>query len=78
MIGNWPCTACIPRTYPGSIAVYVDIGGQRVLFGQDIHGPFMKEWGSDLAQWKQSMKLLALNADILCEGILASILRPIR
>ena len=28
----------------------------------------MKEWGSDLVR-KQSMeKLLALNADILCEG----------
>jgi len=58
-----------PGHTPGSISVYVDIGGQRVLFGQDIHGPFTKEWGSDRTQWKESMeKLLALNADILCEG----------
>lgn len=59
----------IPGHTPGSIAVYVDIDGQRILFGQDIHGPFTKEWGSDKAQWKDSMeKLLALKADILCEG----------
>jgi glyoxylase-like metal-dependent hydrolase (beta-lactamase superfamily II) len=58
-----------PGHTPGSIAVYVDIDKQRILFGQDIHGPFTKEWGSDKVQWKKSMeKLLALNADILCEG----------
>jgi glyoxylase-like metal-dependent hydrolase (beta-lactamase superfamily II) len=40
-----------------------------VLFGQDIHGPFNKAFGSDIDLWKESMhKLLALEADILCEG----------
>jgi len=59
----------IPGHTPGSIGVYIDIEGQRVLFGQDIHGPFSPSWGSNLAQWRQSMqKLLDLQADILCEG----------
>jgi len=53
----------------GGISVYVDTGGQRVLFGQDIHGPFERDWGSDLGQWRNSMQLLLdLEADILCEG----------
>jgi glyoxylase-like metal-dependent hydrolase (beta-lactamase superfamily II) len=58
-----------PGHTPGSISVYMDRDGKRVLFGQDIHGPFLPEFGSDLSQWRQSMtKLLALKADILCEG----------
>lgn len=53
----------------GGISPYVDTGGKRVLFGQDIHGPFNEKWGSDLNQWKLSMqKLIELEADILCEG----------
>lgn len=53
----------------GGISPYVDIEGKRVLFGQDIHGPFNKKWGSDLNQWEHSMqKLIELEADILCEG----------
>jgi hypothetical protein len=43
--------------------------GKRVLFGQDIHGPFSPVLGSDIKKWRSSMeKLIALNADILCEG----------
>ncbi|HEY3275634.1 MAG TPA: MBL fold metallo-hydrolase [Syntrophorhabdaceae bacterium] len=58
-----------PGHTPGSMSVYLDIGGKRVLFGQDIHGPFMKDFGSDLRQYRESMeKLLALKADVLCEG----------
>lgn len=58
-----------PGHTPGSMVVYTDIDGQRVLFGQDIHGPFQAEWGSDRKAWRNSMeKLLQLNADILCEG----------
>ena len=53
----------------GGISPYIDIGGKRVLFGQDIHGPFNEKWGSDLNQWELSMqKLIELKADILCEG----------
>ncbi|OGP56335.1 MAG: Zn-dependent hydrolase [Deltaproteobacteria bacterium RBG_13_52_11] len=58
-----------PGHTPGSLSVYLDRGGNRILFGQDIHGPFSEDFGSDLAAWRQSMqRLLALEADILCEG----------
>ena len=58
-----------PGHTPGSIVVYLDWRGIRVLFGQDIHGPFLEVFRSDIAKWKDSMrKLLALDADILCEG----------
>ena len=59
----------IPGHTPGSIAIYLDIEGSRVLFGQDIHGPYVPEWGADRLQAKSSLqKLIDLNADILCEG----------
>jgi len=58
-----------PGHTPGSISVYLDRGGKRILFGQDIHGPFSEEFGSDLAAWRRSMeRLLALEANILCGG----------
>ncbi|OPY50997.1 MAG: Hydroxyacylglutathione hydrolase [Methanosaeta sp. PtaU1.Bin112] len=58
-----------PGHTPGSICVYIDTRDGRVLFGQDIHGPFSPDWGSDLNMWRDSMqKLLALRADVLCEG----------
>ena len=58
-----------PGHTPGSISLYLDREGKRILFGQDIHGPFHKAFGSDINAWKKSMQvLLALNADILCEG----------
>lgn len=58
-----------PGHTPGSISVYLDRDGERTLFGQDIHGPFLPEFGSSMDQWRQSMaSLLALDADILCEG----------
>jgi glyoxylase-like metal-dependent hydrolase (beta-lactamase superfamily II) len=58
-----------PGHTPGSISVYIDKSDKRILFGQDIHGPFSAEFGSDIGHWQISMeKLLALNADVLCEG----------
>jgi glyoxylase-like metal-dependent hydrolase (beta-lactamase superfamily II) len=58
-----------PGHTPGSLSVYLDRGGKRILFGQDIHGPFLDIFRSDMSLWKKSMeKLLALDADILCEG----------
>lgn len=58
-----------PGHTPGSISIYLDRGGKRILFGQDIHGPFLTEFGSNLELWQNSMKkLIALDADILCEG----------
>ncbi len=59
----------IPGHTPGSIAVLVEIDNERVLFAQDVHGPFMTEWGSSIPQWRESMKLLIdLQPSILCEG----------
>jgi metallo-beta-lactamase class B len=58
-----------PGHTPGSIAAYLDRDSKRVLFGQDIHGPFDPVFGSDLNEWRRSMeRLLELEADILCEG----------
>lgn len=63
---NWLHT---PGHTPGGISIYGEFDGQRVLFGQDIHGPFHKSWGSNMDAWRSSMqRLLDLKADILCEG----------
>ncbi|HPC03864.1 MAG TPA: MBL fold metallo-hydrolase [Syntrophales bacterium] len=58
-----------PGHTPGSVSLYLDRGGKRILFGQDVHGPFLPAFGSNLDDWRVSMeKLLDLKADILCEG----------
>jgi glyoxylase-like metal-dependent hydrolase (beta-lactamase superfamily II) len=57
----------IPGHTPGSIALYVDME-KRIIFGQDIHGPYFLK-GADPEQAKISLqKLIDLEADILCEG----------
>ena len=57
----------IPGHTPGSVAAYLDTDNKRVLFGQDIHGPYYPEWGADPAHARLSLrKLLELKADILC------------
>lgn len=58
-----------PGHTPGSISVLVESEGKKVLFGQDLHGPFDPHFLSDLEAYQLSMqKLLDLQADILCEG----------
>lgn len=58
-----------PGHTPGSMVVFTQIDGSKVLFGQDMHGPFDSDWGSDRQVWRDSMqKLRELNADILGEG----------
>jgi len=58
-----------PGHTPGSICIYLDRDGKRVLFAQDLHGPLLSEFGSDLQDWDRStQRLLDLQADILCEG----------
>ena len=58
-----------PGHTPGSICIYLDKDGKRILFGQDIHGPLLPEFGSNLDDYGHSTKkLLDLDADILCEG----------
>lgn len=59
----------IPGHTAGSMAVYTDIAGKRILFGQDIHGPYEATWGGNPHQAITSLqKLISLKADILCEG----------
>jgi glyoxylase-like metal-dependent hydrolase (beta-lactamase superfamily II) len=58
-----------PGHTPGSICIYLDKDGKRILFGQDLHGPILEEFGSNLQDYGRSTKkLLDLDADILCEG----------
>ncbi len=58
-----------PGHTPGSIIAWLDTPEGRVLFGQDIHGPFHPAFGSDKPAWRRSMKeLIELEPDILCEG----------
>ena len=58
-----------PGHTPGSLSIYLDTKGKRVIFAQDIHGPLLPEFGSNLDDWDRStQRLLDLQADILCEG----------
>ena len=58
-----------PGHTPGSISILVESEGKKVLFGQDLHGPFNDGFLSNLQDYQLSMqKLLDLDADILCEG----------
>jgi glyoxylase-like metal-dependent hydrolase (beta-lactamase superfamily II) len=58
-----------PGHTPGSISIYLDLKGKRIVFAQDLHGPLLEEFGSNLDDWDRSTKkLLDLDADILCEG----------
>ena len=59
----------IPGHTPGSMVVYVDMAEKRVLFGQDIHGPYEPVLGGNPDEAIDSLqRLINLNADILCEG----------
>lgn len=58
-----------PGHSPGSVVYHVEVAGQRILFGQDVHGPIHPALRSDETQYQRSLeKLLALDADILLEG----------
>lgn len=59
----------IPGHTPGSMAVILEVAGKKVLFGQDIHGPYHPNWGGDPAKAIGSLsRLRDTKADILCEG----------
>lgn len=59
----------IPGHTPGSIAVVLQTRAGKVLFGQDIHGPYHPMWGGEPEKAAASLvKLRDLKADILCEG----------
>lgn len=59
----------IPGHSPGSVAFVVNAEGRRVVFAQDVHGPLHPDLLSNAADYQRSLRrLLALGADILCEG----------
>lgn len=59
----------IPGHSPGSVAYTITREDQLVLFGQDVHGPIHPALKSNEAQYQTSLdKLMALEADLLCEG----------
>ena len=59
----------VPGHSPGSQVFVVESGGRRVLFGQDVHGPLHPALLSSRSDYQASLRrLIALEADILCEG----------
>ena len=69
-VGDGRITAHLwPGHSPGSMVYTTEIEGQQVLFGQDVHGPIHPSLLSDPIIYQSSLrKLLAFDADILCEG----------
>ena len=69
-LGDRKITAIhIPGHSPGSVAFLTESDGKTVLFGQDVHGPLHPDLRSNRTDYIASLEtLLALNADILCEG----------
>ena len=52
-----------------SVVYLLESDGYKVLFGQDVHGPLDPSLKSDRSAYQRSLhKMLALEADILCEG----------
>jgi glyoxylase-like metal-dependent hydrolase (beta-lactamase superfamily II) len=70
MLGDFPVLAIhAPGHSPGSMVFLMESGSERVLFGQDVHGPLDRSLLSNYDDYQNSLRLLqSLNADILCEG----------
>ncbi len=71
LLGGRTITALhIPGHSPGSLAYLIESEGKRVVFAQDVHGPLDPvRLRSNRTDYLASLeRLLALNADILCEG----------
>ena len=69
-IGNGKITAHHwPGHSPGSLVYTTEMDGKKILFGQDVHGPLDPSLLSDAKAYQSSLrKILAFDADILCEG----------
>jgi glyoxylase-like metal-dependent hydrolase (beta-lactamase superfamily II) len=58
-----------PGHSPVSLLYATEMEGNKVLFGQDLHGPIHPSPLSDPKAYQLSLKkLLDFDADILCEG----------
>ena len=67
-----------PGHTPGSISLYLDREEKRVLFGQDIHGPFHAAFGSDIEEWKKSMQVLLALKPIFFVKVISEYFNPKR
>jgi glyoxylase-like metal-dependent hydrolase (beta-lactamase superfamily II) len=58
-----------PGHSPGSLVYWVTLENQKILFGQDIHGPLDPSLLSNREDYIRSLQfVMGLKADILCEG----------
>jgi glyoxylase-like metal-dependent hydrolase (beta-lactamase superfamily II) len=58
-----------PGHSPGSLIYVVTVENQKILFGQDVHGPLDRSLLSNREDYIRSLKfMMGLKADILCEG----------
>jgi len=69
-IGSGELTAYhCPGHSPGSVVYLAKLDNNRILFGQDVHGPLDASFLSNRDDYKRSLKfMIGLQADILCEG----------
>jgi glyoxylase-like metal-dependent hydrolase (beta-lactamase superfamily II) len=69
-LGNGKITAYhCPGHSPGSLVYTAQLKNQKILFGQDVHGPLDPSLLSSREDYERSLKfMMGLNADILCEG----------
>jgi glyoxylase-like metal-dependent hydrolase (beta-lactamase superfamily II) len=59
----------MPGHSPGSVVYLLESAGRKILFGQDVHGPLHPALRSDRQAYHHSLQqLIALEADVLCEG----------
>jgi len=57
-----------PGHSPGSLLYRVKLENQKILFGQDVHGPLDPSLLSNRKDYIRSLKFkMSLKADILCE-----------
>lgn len=58
-----------PGHSPGSLVYMVNLENQKILFGQDVHGPLDPSLLSNQEDYIRSLKFMVeLKVDILCEG----------
>jgi glyoxylase-like metal-dependent hydrolase (beta-lactamase superfamily II) len=69
-VGSGELTAYhCPGHSPGSVVYLAQLDSERILFGQDVHGPLDASFFSNRDDYERSLKfMIALKADILCEG----------
>ena len=69
-VGSGELTAYhCPGHSPGSVVYLAELDSERILFGQDVHGPLDASFLSNRDDYKRSLKfMIELKADILCEG----------